>query len=291
MIDNNSLIRGDIIGKKDSIKYYNDSCFNSSKYIGDNMVDLFFCDPPYYITKYSNKEAKECEKIAWDRQWSNEQEFYTWTEAWMSLMYKQLKNTGSAYICCSWERSGKFQELLKKSNFIIRNRITWKRDKGRGCKKNWKSMLEDIWFVTKSSNYTFNIKDIMVKKVVKAPYRNSSGKPKDWFIENNRPVRFTYPGNLWSEYTVPFWSMKEVRSYAFSKKSLNNFIKKHNTQKPKDLVKRCIIASSNIGDLIVDYFGGSGTTAIAACELNRKSIIFDKSSECIEMLKSRILNE
>jgi len=66
---------------------------------------------------------------------------------------------------------------------------------------------------------------------------------------------------------------------------------KHNTQKPKDLVKKAIMASSNEGDLVVDYFSGSGTTAIAAEELNRNSIVFHINKICIQMLEERIKNE
>ena len=52
-------------------------------------------------------------------------------------------------------------------------------------------------------------------------YRDENGNPKDWWVnENGEKVRLTYPGNLWEEFCVPFWSSKEVRSYAKTKKSL-----------------------------------------------------------------------
>ena len=125
-----------------------------------------------------------------------------------------------------------------------------------------------------------------------APYRNEDGTPKDWwFDENGNKVRLTYPGNLWDEFCVPYWSMNEVKSYAKTKKTPNNELKKHNTQKPKDLVKKCILVSTNEGDLIVDYFSGSGTTAIASEELKRNSIVFDINKTCIQMLETRIKNE
>ncbi len=110
-------------------------------------------------------------------------------------------------------------------------------------------------------------------------------------MKDGKPFRFTAPGNLWTDLTVPFWSMKEVRSYAKTKRTPQNKFKKHNTQKPKDLVKRCLLASSNEKGLVVDYFSGSGTTAIVAEENNRNSIVFDVSLECVEILKERIKNE
>jgi len=273
-------------------KYYCESCLNSNKYIQNESIDLFFCDPPYFISGKKNEKnnLKTGDRNDWDRQWENSQDFYNWTKKWMALMYQQLKITGSAYVCISWEHSGKFQDLLQDVGFKIRNRITWKRDKGRGSKKNWKSILEDIWFVTKSNKYTFNVEDVMEEKKVIAPYKNSDGKPKGWFLKDGKPIRYTYPGNLWSEFVVPFWSMKEVRSYAYTKKSQNNKLKKHNTQKPKDLVRKCIRASSNKGDTVADFFSGSGTTLIAALEESRNVIVFDVNEKCIQMLKTRLLN-
>lgn len=272
--------------------FYNTSCMESHRYISNESVDLFFCDPPYFIT--SGKKSENIDtgnRVDWDNQWSCKDDFLEWTEAWMRLMYAQLKNDGSAYICVCWEHSGDFKRILELVGFKILNRITWKRDKGRGSCRNWKSMSEDIWFVSKTNSYKFNVDEVMVKKKVVAPYRDEDGNPKDWYEDSDGKYRYTYPGNVWVDFTVPFWSMKEVRSYATTKRSMENTLKKHSTQKPKAMVKYCIQASSNVGDVVVDYFSGSGTTAIAAMELDRKVIAFDISSVCSEMLETRIRNE
>ena len=276
-----------------NLKAYPLSCFESDNFIENNSVDLFFCDPPYFISGTSAKQDLIFgDRMDWDRQWKSKEEFYRWSAEWMSLMYKQLKPTGSAYVCICWEHSGKFQDILSKIGFNIINRITWKRDKGRGSTHNWKSMHEDIWFVSKSSKYVFNVEAVMVEKDVIAPYKNKDGSPKDWFVDaDGNKKRYTYPGNIWVDFVVPFWSMKEVKSYAKTKKTPNNVLTKHNTQKPKDLVKRCLLASSNEGDLVVDYFSGSGTTAIVAIELGRKAIVFDTNKLCMEMLEARLTNE
>ena len=261
---------------------HNNDCANSLSVIDAASVDLFFVDPPYFTTA-----------IEWDNQWKNNEEYYAWCKTWIANMYAQLKDTGSAYICCDWHHSGAYQTMLQEAGFNILNRITWKRDKGRGAATNWKQMHEDIWFVSKTKKYTFNIDSVKVKKKVIAPYKDESGNPKDWWIdeETGEKVRLTHPGNMWEDFSVPFWSSKEVRSYAKTKRTPNNMFEKHNTQKPKDLVKRCIMASSNTGDLVVDYFGGSGTTLIAAKELNRSCIIFEINSTYYEIIKTRLQNE
>lgn len=275
-----------------SISYYNKSYETSINIIEDNSVDLFFLDPPYYISgkKKQNVNLLTGNRTDWDAQWDSKEEYYVWIETALTLAYKQLKETGSLYICIIWKHSPMFHLLLEKVGFTVQNRITWKRDKGRGSLNNWKSMHEDVFFVTKHpTNYTFNIDDVMVEKDVISPYTNEDGTPKGWWVdEHGNRKRLTYPGNIWIDLCVPFWSMNEVKSYAKTKKTPNNIFKKHNTQKPKDLVKRCILASSNKHELVVDYFSGSGTTAIAAEELHRNSIVFDINKTYIDMLKKRM---
>jgi DNA modification methylase len=277
-----------------AITYHNESFENSPNHIEDKSVDLFFLDPPYFISgKSKDIDLETGDRSDWDCQWNNIKEYSEWTDSYLKLVHQQLKDTGSVYICISWQNANIIHTLLEDNGFTILNRITWKRDKGRGAKSNWKSMHEDIFFAVKNKNkYTFNIDDVKVTKKVIAPYKNEDGSPKDWWVnEEGEKVRLTYPGNLWDEFCVPYWSMKEVKSYAKTKKTPNNFLPKHNTQKPKDLVKKIIKASSNVGDLVVDYFSGSGTTAIASEELQRNSIVFDINKICIQMLKERIKNE
>lgn len=264
------------------IKIIKKSCFDSKKYIENNSVDMFFCDPPYNIL--GGQE--------WDSQWKTNDDFYLWTKKWMQLMYDQLKIKGTAYVCISWQHSHRFHLLLEDIGFNIINRITWKRDKGRGSNTNWKSMHEDIFFVSKSKKYNFNIDKVKIEKKVIAPYKDENGNPKDWWVnDKGEKVRLTYPGNLWEDFSVPFWSSKEVRSYAKTKRTPNNFLQKHPTQKPKELVKRCILASSNENDLIVDYFLGSGTTLIASKELKRNCIGFEVDDNYCKIINQRLKNE
>lgn len=276
------------------IKYFNESWEQSPKRIPQNSIDLFFLDPPYFISGTSKSPNLETGvRTDWDCQWSNLQQYENWTLSYLELAWSQLKPTGSIYVCISWQNSPIIHRLLEKAGFTILNRITWKRDKGRGSNTNWKSMHEDIFFAVKDKrSWTFNIDDVKIKKSVIAPYRNVDGTPKDWWLdEDGKKVRLTHPGNLWDEFCVPYWSMNEVKSYAKTKKTPENTLTKHNTQKPKELVKRAILASSNPGDIVCDYFSGSGTTAIASEELGRDSIVFDINLNCIKMLQTRINNE
>jgi DNA modification methylase len=227
--------------------------------------DLIIADPPYNIGKdFGNKSDKQ-----------NQKEYREWVYYWMSLLPKVLKPNGSVYICCDWKQSALFEDALRNAKLHIMNRITWKRDKGRGAAKNWKQNMEDIWFaVLDKSNYTFNLEEVKIPKKVIAPYREN-GKPKDWYFkEDGTPERLTHPSNIWTDMTVPFWSMPENTE--------------HPTQKPEALIERIVLASSNEGDKILDLFSGSGTASVVAKKLRRKFIGIEMNSEYVRLGLKRL---
>jgi site-specific DNA-methyltransferase (adenine-specific) len=172
-------------------------------------------------------------------------------------LLKTLKPTASVYICGDW-RSAAAIHLVAEKYLIVRNRITWEREKGRGAKANWKNCSEDIWFCTVSNQYTFNVEAVKLKRRVIAPYTDTAGNPKDWQKTQGGNYRTTYPSNLWTDLTVPFWSMSENTD--------------HPTQKPEKLLAKVILASSHPGDLVFDPFSGVGTTSVVAKKLGRNYV-------------------
>ncbi|MBX3011739.1 MAG: hypothetical protein KF832_09525 [Caldilineaceae bacterium] len=210
------------------------------------FADLLILDPPYNLTKNFNGHlfrAKEAEEYA------------SWFEGMLSIMIPLLKPEASVYVCSDWRTSTLVFPVLERY-LHVQNRITWEREKGRGAKANWKNNTEDIWFCTRADNYTFNLDAVKLKRRVIAPYRHEDGKPKDWEETNSGNYRLTHPSNLWSDITIPFWSMPENTD--------------HPTQKPEKLIAKLILASSNPNDLVLDPFLGSGTTAVVARKLGRR---------------------
>jgi site-specific DNA-methyltransferase (adenine-specific) len=161
----------------------------------------------------------------------------------LSAMIPLLRPGATVYVCSDWKTSTLVFPVLDK-HLNVRNRITWEREKGRGAKANWKNNTEDIWFCTLDDDYTFNVDAVKLKRKVIAPYRHDDGKPKDWDETNNGNYRLTHPSNLWSDITIPFWSMPENTD--------------HPTQKPEKLIAKLVLASSNLGDFVFDPFLGSG---------------------------------
>ncbi|MCO6510545.1 MAG: site-specific DNA-methyltransferase [Aridibacter famidurans] len=206
--------------------------------------DLLFADPPYNLDKSFGK--KKFRKVGMD-------EYEEFLDRWLEPAAALLKPTASVYICGDWRSSAAIQRAGSRY-FTLRNRITWEREKGRGSNSNWKSSSEDIWFFTVSDDYVFDPAAVKLKRRVIAPY-TEGGEPKDWSEEETGRFRLTHPSNLWTDITVPFWSMPENTD--------------HPTQKPEKLLAKLILASTKKGAMVLDPFLGSGTTAAAAKKLGR----------------------
>ena len=225
----------------------------------ERFADMLFVDPPYNMNKVFGKASFKRMGI---------DDYENWVRSWFSRVITKLKPSASIYVCGDWRSSSALFRVL--SDYVkIRNRITWEREKGRGAKANWKNASEDIWFATMSDEYFFNVDAVKLKKKVIAPYRYDNGKPKDWAEERDGNFRLTHPSNLWTDLTVPFWSMRENTG--------------HPKPKPEKLVAKTILASSSPNDVILDPFLGSGTTSVVAKKLGRRyvGIEIDKYYACL----------
>ncbi|MBD2038972.1 site-specific DNA-methyltransferase [Leptolyngbya sp. FACHB-321] len=217
------------------------------RWLPEQCVDLLFIDPPYNLDKTFNDSSFKRRDLA---------DYTEWLDTYLQSLEPILKPTASIYLCSDWRSSPAVFDVIK-HRFQVRNRITWEREKGRGAARNWKNASEDIWFCTVSDTYTFNVEAVKLKRKVIAPYR-MAGKPKDWDRTDAGNFRLTHPSNLWTDLTIPFWSMPENTD--------------HPTQKPEKLVAKIMLASSNTGDVVFDPFLGSGTTSVVAKKLGRRYI-------------------
>lgn len=233
----------------------------------EKFVDLLFIDPPYNLDKKFNRRSFRRVSLG---------EYAAWLHAFLPGLARTLKPDASIYICGDW-RSGAAIHLAGERYFHLVNRITFEREKGRGSKRDWKNVSEDIWFFVNSSKYYFNAEAVKLRRKVVAPYRDQ-GKPKDWEETAAGNFRLTYPGNLWTDLTIPFWSMPENTP--------------HPTQKPEKLLAKIILASSRPGDVILDPFAGSGTAGVAAKKLGRNFVLIELDREyCLYAEKRLALAE
>ena len=228
--------------------------FAVSRFLPEHAYQLIVADPPYNLRKDYAGEVFSHRKA---------EEYAAFSRRWLTEVKRLAAENASIYVCCDWQTSVILGCVLPEF-FTVRNRITWQREKGRGAKKNWKNCMEDIWFCTASAEYAFHLDAVKQVRRVKAPYR-VNGENKDWESTEQGNVRRTCPSNFWDDITVPFWSMAENTA--------------HPTQKPEKLIAKLLLASSSPGDLVLDPFGGAGTTAVAAKKLGRSFTSVEKSPQ------------
>lgn len=214
-------------------------------FLPDSFVDLMILDPPYNLDK-------DFHGLHFARRDSDS--YLKYLESWFPKLMRCLKPDASVYLCGDWSCSAE-HFLIMKRHLIIRSRITWQREKGRGSSRNWKNASEDILFGTVSGKYCFDPDAVKIRRRVIAPYR-LNGKPKDWEEKDGERFRMTYPSNFWDDISVPYWSMPENTD--------------HPTQKPEKLLAKLILASSPENGFVFDPFLGSGTTAVTAKKLGRR---------------------
>lgn len=216
--------------------------------LDDESVDLVFADPPYNI----GKKFGRCKD-----KWDSDEEYLRWCYSWMDLCVKKLKPNGTMYVMSSTQFMPFFDLYLRNKLFVM-GRIIWSYDSaGVQARRYFGSMYEPILFCVKDKNsYTFNSDDILVEAKTGAKrrlidYRKNPPQPY-----NTQKV----PGNVWDFPRVRY-RMEEYEN--------------HPTQKPVALLERIIKASSNVGSLVVDPFGGTFTTAFVAKCLGRRAISCD----------------
>ena len=237
--------------------------FETLKKLAAASVDLLFADPPYNLTKDFGAESfKQLSSDAYEK----------WLDSWLKLCVPLLSRNASICICGDWRSSAAIQRVGSR-HFRLQNRITWEREKGRGAKANWKNSAEDIWFFTVSDEFTFNLDAVKLRRKVLAPYKEN-GKPKDWSEGKSGNFRDTHPSNIWTDISVPFWSMPENTD--------------HPTQKPEKLLAKIILANTNKGDVILDPFAGSGTTAVAAKKLGRDFVAVESDQQYCLLAQKRL---
>ncbi len=236
--------------------------FAAMQHLPRGFVDLMILDPPYNLSKDFNGHLFKAKENL---------EYTKYFALLLSQLMPTLRPNATVYVCADWKTSSLIAPVLEE-HFCVRNRITWEREKGRGAKANWKNNTEDIWFCTAGNDYFFDVEAVKLKRKVIAPYRDAEGRPKDWEEGAEGNFRLTHPSNIWTDITIPFWSMPENTD--------------HPTQKPEKLIAKLILASSREGSFVFDPFLGSGTTAVVCKKLNRSFLGIEQNLEyCCWALK------
>lgn len=236
-------------------RVYNLDCFEFLRNVKPGSIDLAIIDPPYNL-----------KKAEWDT-FKSEDDFYDFTYKWIDALIPTLKAGGSLYIFNTPFHAAHILPHLVRRGLTFQNWITWDKRDGLGsAKKRYSNGQETILFFTNGGKHTFNYNAIRV------PYE-SAGR-----IEHAKTKGILKNGKRWfpsplGKYCGEVW---HIASERHQRKVAGRTQKMaHVTPKPMEMIERIIKASSNIGDLVLDCFVGSGTTAVAAKKMGRRYICSD----------------
>lgn len=216
----------------------------------DESVDLIFADPPYNI-----------KKAEWDS-FKSQEEYVKWSLLWIKEASRVLKPTGTLYICGYSEILADIK--LPSSKYFKGCRwLIWHYKNKANLGSDWGRSHESILHFRKSKKFTFNIDDIRI------PYSNHTLKyPLHPQAETSQYGNGKNGGKLWKPNSLGA-KPKDVIEIPTTCNGMNEKTP-HPTQKPEELLRKIILASSNPGDIVIDPFLGSGTTAVVAEQLGRK---------------------
>ena len=232
------------------------------KTIPSKSVDLIFADPPYNLqlkdTLYRpDQTSVEAVTEKWDK-FNDYKEYDTFTNAWLKESKRVLKDGGSLWVIGSYHNILRTGALIQNLGYWILNDIIWHKTNPmpnfRGTRfTNAHETL--LWCTTsRDAKYTFNYQNLK-------ELNDGKQMRSDWYI--------------------PICGGKErIRK--------NDHSRSHPTQKPEALLYRVLLASSKKGDLIVDPFLGTGTTAVVAKKLQRHFIGIDQNNKYIQIAKTRL---
>ncbi|WP_421873790.1 DNA methyltransferase [Marinoscillum sp.] len=251
-------------------KLYKGDSLQLLKTFEPGSVDLIFADPPYNI-----------KKAEWDT-FSSQKEYVEWSMEWIAEASRILKGTGSLYICgfseiladVKWSAS----RLFKGCKWLV-----WFYRNKANLGNDWGRSHESILHFRKSKNFKFHIDEVRI------PYNEHTLK---------------YPSRPQAESSQYAKGRKEKKQYVWEPNPLGAKPKdvleiptisnaswerySHETQKPVELLRRIILASSDEGDLVLDPFGGSGTTYAVAEAYSRNWVGIEKEKNYCEIIKERL---
>lgn len=231
-------------------------------------IDLIFADPPYNLSgnglKWENNQTGGpwfMVNESWDRM--NEQDYVLFTSCWLKGCFDVLKPSGSIYVACSYHNIGEVMLGLKVLEFGINNVITWYKPNAMPnmTRRTFTHCTEFVVWAVKGKGWRFDyetMRDIN-------PEKQKNGEPKQM-------------RDLWE---FPLVQGKE-RLRGENGRAL------HPTQKPEEMLKRIILASSERNDIVLDPFLGSGTTAHVAKKLGRRWIGIEREEKYVKLAKSRL---
>jgi DNA modification methylase len=262
------ILEGDALNELDSID--------------DGSCKLVVTSPPYNI----GKEYERDQRLSLA-------EYVRWLDKIIAKLCQKISEDG--HIC--WQ-SGNFVEngevfpldtffyrMFKRRGLKLRNRIIWHFNFGLNAQTRFSGRYETLLWFTKSDQYTFNLDPVRERQLY--PGKRHSSKKGEKAGQPSGNPKGKNPSDFWT--LRPDEELRERGIWEFPNVKANHPEKTiHPCQFPSELVERCVLALTNEGDLVLDPFIGSGTTAIAALMYGRRVIGIDRDAEFVQLARKRI---
>ncbi len=236
-------------------------CIEILKSLPENSVDCIFADPPYNLQLSKDLYRPNMTKVdavddGWDK-FTDFKAYDTFTCEWLSASQRVLKDTGTLWVIGSYHNIYRVGSIMQDLGFWILNDILW-------IKNNPMPNFRGVRFTNAHETMIWAQK----KQGAKYTFNHSSMKA----LNDDLQMR--------SDWNIPLATGKQ--------RIKANGIKAHSTQKPEALLYRVIMASSNVGDVVLDPFLGSGTTAAVAKKLGRNWIGIERDKKYIKVAQKQI---
>ncbi|MEI8360791.1 MAG: DNA methyltransferase [bacterium] len=249
-------------------KIIHGDCINVLKELPDNSIDLVFADPPYFLQLPKGKRLKRAdgsEVIPVDDEWDkfeSYEDYDNFTHNWIKECQRVLKTTGTIWIIGMYHNIFRVGKIMQDLGIWFLNDVIWVKIgalPNLSCRRLTNNHETLLWAVKDKNckKYTFNY------KLLKEMNGGKQMKDTDWNFSICR-------------------GGERLRGA--------DGIKSHPTQKPLKLIQQVILTASKKGDLILDPFMGSGTTAVVAKALDRNWIGIEKEKKYVDLATERVNN-
>ncbi len=242
------------------------ACVDASNYegtehlIAGEKATLAVQDPPYNFA-VGNADSSSLGQMPLDK-------YIDWCRKWVRNTSEALQNNSSLYVWLGADQNAGFQPLpdfmimmRQFKEFATRSLITMRNQRGYGTLKNWMAVRQELLYYTKG-NAVFNVEAEYtdIPKILRGYYKKVNGTLTE-NLERSKSENIR-AGNVWVDIQQVFYRMEEKVPGCYA-------------QKPLKAIERIVSASSNAGDIAIDFFAHAGTTLIACEKLNRRCFTAD----------------
>ncbi len=255
---------------KDPISGHKIGCLDATserdmeKLMENDGSSLAIHDPPYNLIAFNIEDLED---------------FIRWCAKWIKTSDMSLLRDASLYVWLGADQSNAFQPLpdfmmmmRKFHNFHSRSLITMRNQRGYGTHKNWMAVRQECLLYAKGSP-SFSVQYTDIPRILRGYYKEVNGvRMENMNRSKSANIR---PGNVWVDIQQVFYRMEENVNGCYA-------------QKPLQSIERIMKASSAEQEIVIDFFGHSGTTLIAGERLNRRCFICDIDPVYCEIMMRRL---